>query len=63
MEWAPGKPFSRDNYRSLQVDSVCSGGFPAVFGIAPAALEDLAPAWLRTAGDRLDSFRAAARRD
>jgi NADH dehydrogenase len=63
MEWAPGKPFSRDNYRSLQVNSICSGAFPAVFGFAPAALEDVAPAWLRAAGNRLDEFRATVRRD
>lgn len=63
MEWVPGKPFSRDNYRSLQVDSVCPAEFPAVFGLAPAALEDLAPAWLRAAGNRLDAFRATVRRD
>jgi len=26
MEWVPGKPFTRDNYRSLQTDSVGSPG-------------------------------------
>ena len=26
LEWFPGKPFSIDNYHSLKVDSVCSGG-------------------------------------
>jgi NADH dehydrogenase len=63
MEWAPGKPFSRDNYRSLQADSVCTGAFPTVFGVTPAALEDIAPAYLRNDVDPLDTFRATVRRD
>ncbi len=46
LEFAPGKPFSRDNYLSLQVDSVCDAGFPEVFGITPARLEDVAPRYL-----------------
>lgn len=46
LELAPGKPFTYDNYLSLQVDSVCDAGFPPEFGIIPRALEDLAPAWL-----------------
>jgi NADH dehydrogenase len=49
LEFAPGKPFSLDNYRSLQVDSVCPQGFPAVFGVAPTSLESVAPAWLAPA--------------
>jgi NADH dehydrogenase len=46
LEFAPGKPFSLDNYNSLQQDSVCPQGFPAVFGISPVSLENVAPAWL-----------------
>jgi len=47
LEFAPGKPFSLDNYRSLQVDSVCEKGFPEVFGITPARLEEIAPGYLK----------------
>ena len=46
LEFVPGKPFSLDNYRSLQIDSVCAQGFPAVFGITPASLEEIAPGYL-----------------
>lgn len=47
LEFAPGKPFSLDNYRSLKVDSVCDQGFPAVFNITPASLEEIAPNYLK----------------
>jgi NADH dehydrogenase len=47
LEFFPGKPFSLDNYRSLQIDSVCSEGFPKVFGLSPTSLESVAPTWLR----------------
>lgn len=50
LELAPGKPFSRDNYRSLTVDSVCAEGANAlqeIFGVAPTPLERVAPNWLR----------------
>ncbi len=46
MEFIPGKPFSLDNYRSLQLDSVCEKGFPEVFGITPESLEEIAPTYL-----------------
>jgi hypothetical protein len=46
LEFAPGKPFSLDNYRSLKVDSVCDKGFPEVFGITPSSLEQIAPTYL-----------------
>ena len=47
LEFVPGKPFSLDNYHSLQIDSVCDKGFPEVFGITPASLEEMAPDYLR----------------
>jgi uncharacterized protein YbjT (DUF2867 family) len=65
MEFFPGKPLSLDNYRSLKLDSVCPHGFPAVFGVTPTRLEDVAPAFLLGPDrlDRLTSLRANARRD
>ena len=42
MEWMPGKPFTMDNYRSLQTDSVC----PRSAGLCPTALEAIAPKYL-----------------
>lgn len=49
----PGKPFTRDNYMSLQVDSVCDPARTgdcagmAALGIEPAAMEDIVPGYLR----------------
>jgi uncharacterized protein YbjT (DUF2867 family) len=64
MEFVPGKPFSLDNFRSLQVDSVCGKGFPKVFGIEPAALEGVAPGFLRpNMKDDLAPLRISAGRD
>ncbi|MDH3371180.1 MAG: complex I NDUFA9 subunit family protein [Gammaproteobacteria bacterium] len=46
LEFAPGKPFSLDNYRSLQIDSICEKGLPEVFGITTTSLEEIAPGYL-----------------
>jgi hypothetical protein len=53
---------TRDNYHSMSVDNVSSAPFP--FGIQPAALEAVAPAWLGAASPRARyrAYRDHARR-
>jgi NADH dehydrogenase len=41
-----GGPMTRDNLRSMSVPSICEQGCPLPFGLAPVALEDVAPAYL-----------------
>jgi NADH dehydrogenase len=65
LEFVPGKPFSRDNYRSLQVDSVCSGtGGLQAFGIVPTAVTAIVPRYLPgpRPGGRYGRTRARAGR-
>ena len=50
MELLPMQILTRDNYRSMQVPSICDCVFP--FGIQAALLEAVAPAWLAPAGPR-----------
>ena len=56
MELLPGKLMTRDNYHSMKVDSVSASPLP--FGIAPTALEAVAPTWLaqRTPRNRYNLF-------
>jgi len=42
LEFAPGKPFTRDNFASLQVDSICPADCPR----QPTTLESVAPGYL-----------------
>lgn len=62
MEWLPVKLMTRDNLRSMEVDSVSDSAFP--FGIRPQALEAVAPMWLatRTPRARYQRFRNVAGR-
>ncbi len=66
LERLPGRAFTMDNYRSLQVDSVCSGnnGLTAL-GIIPASVDAIVPAYLATKSMRgsYDRWRSHARRD
>ena len=67
MALAPGEPLlSCDNLDSIKVPNVASGTLPGLqaLGIAPAALEAVAPAYLgpSRAEVRLEAWRALARR-
>lgn len=62
LEMLPRPLMSRDNLRSMRVDSLCHCAFP--FGIRPVAMEAVAPGWLarQTPRDRYDDYRARAGR-
>ena len=57
MELLPGKLLTRDNLASMSRDAVSTSAFP--FGIAPTALEAVAPTWIawRTPRSRYRQFR------
>lgn len=59
LQFAPGKPFSRDNYNSLQIDSVCPEG-----GTCPTAVDAVMSDYLahRDHQAELQGFRREARR-
>lgn len=46
LQFAPGKPFTPDNYRSLQIASVCDAAFPAIFGISPSRFDEIVPTYI-----------------
>lgn len=64
LEFVPGKPFSRDNWRSLQVDTVCgeTSGL-SLLGITPTSLKATVPRYLGDDGHRrrLSTFRGSLR--
>jgi len=61
MELVPGKPFSRDNYNSLQIDSVCDDSDSQ----QPTSIGKIVPTYLGKMNrqSRLQHYREAARRD
>ena len=52
LEHLPGPVMTRDNLASMKLDSVCGCAFPAVFGFAPASMEDIVPEYMADAGLR-----------
>ena len=64
MELLPVKLMTRDNVRSMEVDSICVTSFPAFLGFSPAALETVVPDYLREDNPRnaYNRFRAGAGR-
>lgn len=61
LELLPSPPMSRDNLRSMQVDSVAAGA-PLPFGATPTPLEAVAPLYLSPQRRRASFFGSAQRR-
>lgn len=64
LEHLPGKMLTRDNLKSMRRDNVCDHSFPAVFGLAPTAIETVAPSYLSPTARRspFDRYRAESGR-
>jgi len=60
----PGRPFTLDNYYSLQHDSLCSDNALPALGITPTAVKTIAPGYIagRNLRGRFQAFRQVARR-
>jgi uncharacterized protein YbjT (DUF2867 family) len=64
LGWMPGKPFSMDNYYSLQHDSICADNALLTLGINPTPIAAVVPAYLagRNARGQYQAFRRQSRR-
>ena len=64
MELMPVKLMTRDNVRSMQVDSICNTAIAPELGLNPSALDIVVPEYLLNTDPRAayDGFRAAAGR-
>jgi len=64
MDFVPGKPFSSDNYRSLQTDNTSVENSLLQFGINPRALQTVVPEYLSESAHQhhLDEYRKRAGR-
>ena len=65
MDFVPGKPFSTDNFRSLQTDNVAERNALPGMGIRPMSIEAVVPRYLGHSlkQNRLDHYRRSARDD
>lgn len=64
LQFVPGRPFTLDNYWSLQIDSVCQENGCARLGIQPRSVEAIVPGYLagKRPRGRYTEFRRLARR-
>lgn len=62
MDFVPGKPFSSDNYASLQTDNICQHNALPQLGIQPKSINAVVPAYLKGSPHqrRLARWRAAS---
>lgn len=60
----PGKPFSMDNYYSLQHDSICNNNALPELGIAPVLIDAIVPGYIaaRTMRGHYNRFRRHSKR-
>jgi len=65
LDLVPGKPFSMDNYHSLQKDSVCTNNALPSLGIKPTAIASVVPRYLagQNARGHYQDFRRQSRRN
>lgn len=63
MDFVPGKPFSTDNYLSLQVDNVSIENCLWRYGIEPRSIENTVPFYLGGSKHQLALDRCRQRRD
>lgn len=63
MDFVPGKPFSTDNYRSLQTPNTSADNGLLRLGIKPRSIRSVVPAYLAKSArqSRLDASRQAGR--
>ena len=64
LQYAPGRPFTPDNYQSLQVPSLCRHNGLAALGVTPQSLENVGARCLAEhhAPGLLDLLRRSSRR-
>ena len=62
MQFAPGKPLTPDNLRSLHASNEAREDTPAPYGIQSTRFESVAGTWLNRQSNRLDRFRMEAGR-
>ncbi len=64
MQLSPIPLITRDNIRSMQVDSVCADSIASVLGVTATSLDVIAPEYLLSSSPRAayDAFRSAAGR-
>jgi uncharacterized protein YbjT (DUF2867 family) len=64
LDFAPGKPFSTDNYLSLQIDNITQDNALPYFGIVPGSVEHIVPDYLGVSlrQRRLSEMRSRAGR-
>jgi uncharacterized protein YbjT (DUF2867 family) len=64
MQMVPGKPFSLDNYRSMQVPNICEGEDLSELGVTPTTVGSVVPAYLgtRRRQNQYAAFRSRAGR-